>query len=1118
MIIVIKSYLPSHMSIKSITGNSCVSVTPKPKLPECIVRYSDYLREKYLEQPVLPDSDWPPSLGGQFIRLALIPRQRGVYANSYDSVIKVQKDYVRGNVDKILAGRNGQKSETQAKQVLKPLHCVAGKKFPLRVLIDGAPGVGKTTLSRKFSQDWASGVLLQDHNLVVLLHLRDRAVSQANTIDDFFYHDDPELHQSVVRHVRQTSGERVLLIFDGFDELSAAERSHGSLFINIIKGKVLNKCSVVVTSRPYASVGLQELASITRHVEVLGFTEELIKQCIMKTITDNPQKAEELCTQLHERMDIMSLCYIPLNCAIMLYVYQQEKFCLPKTLTELYNVFALHAIKRHTRNLFGDTAARRIRTLDKLPKEVEPQFSALCEMAYDGLIEDQLVFHEEDIEDAFPNIGDQDIETQTLALMTVAKSYSKRGSEVTCNFLHLTIQEFLAAKWAVTHTKMLDLFKKNLLNDRLRMMLLFLAGITKLDFPNVDKVFSHNRLVLTTCPPNQAFLLLCHLVYESENHKTSVYLSNSIKKNYLELSHNNLSGFEFLVVITVFSQSGCQWDVLRMNCKEHLKMYHEVCNHNVCVKEVELVFDGKDHIELQNFLKEASKFSDIKVIVSKDFDSHESITTLLSLISIPNISRLAFLSVIYVVKRSSKPLPTRELRLSFTNLTDSQFSVAFSFFLHSGYHWDVLRLKCEEKHVELILKEFGTTIHKETSVQEIELEYEGMDFVLLHDILEKFCKHLSARVRVKLNWHYDIGTEIIKRLLSVIVISEMSSLSLEFLSVVYKAFKTSGSEQRREIELPSTSLSYLHFSAVITFILQGGYTWDVLKLKCKENHLDLFRQAFSTVSHHRICVKEMDLKYDGENCIVFLDFLRNVPQIQNIGVRITTPHSCTNAMECLQNIASLKKVSKFSSFSYTSDGEVIVPTCTSTFCKCLYMIDVMHSNTNVHELHVMFQDEFLGSLKILLTTNNTLRFLEVFVMSSNMYSAMAYEVKMLIEALEWPLSINKTLVCFMITWNCGSATFERDPVTSVFVKSQKVGRIPPAINSSPPLMPPRRASPQTSQTQAQLQSLSPQNQASHSPLHHQQAGTPPNPQHSQQATSNVQQLRQKFFRSKETTV
>ena len=41
-------------------------------LPKAVQRYCCDMKKRYVEQPVLPESDWPPTLGGQYIRLALI--------------------------------------------------------------------------------------------------------------------------------------------------------------------------------------------------------------------------------------------------------------------------------------------------------------------------------------------------------------------------------------------------------------------------------------------------------------------------------------------------------------------------------------------------------------------------------------------------------------------------------------------------------------------------------------------------------------------------------------------------------------------------------------------------------------------------------------------------------------------------------------------------------------------------------------------------------------------------------------------------------------------------------------------------------------------------------------
>ena len=117
-------------------------------LPNYVQRYCHDTKMRYVQQSVLPELDWPPSLGGQYIRLALIKQGRNTRDFKYCAVVELQKDYVRGKYDKILEC----KTEIELKEIFDTVFCKGGYEVPLKILIDGAPGVGKTTLSRNISQ------------------------------------------------------------------------------------------------------------------------------------------------------------------------------------------------------------------------------------------------------------------------------------------------------------------------------------------------------------------------------------------------------------------------------------------------------------------------------------------------------------------------------------------------------------------------------------------------------------------------------------------------------------------------------------------------------------------------------------------------------------------------------------------------------------------------------------------------------------------------------------------------------------------------------------------------------------------------------------------------------
>ena len=145
----------SNTGIRRVVDQS-LSVT-RFNLPIHVQRYCDDTKVRYLQQSVLPESDWPPLLGGQYIRLALISQGRLLAHHRYKDVIEQQRDYTRGDYDKILE----YKTKIELTAAFDKVICEGGNELPLKMLIDGAPGVGKTTLSREVSCMWAEGELLK---------------------------------------------------------------------------------------------------------------------------------------------------------------------------------------------------------------------------------------------------------------------------------------------------------------------------------------------------------------------------------------------------------------------------------------------------------------------------------------------------------------------------------------------------------------------------------------------------------------------------------------------------------------------------------------------------------------------------------------------------------------------------------------------------------------------------------------------------------------------------------------------------------------------------------------------------------------------------------------------
>ena len=534
---------------------------------DVITKCVNNIKKIYTMQPVLPDSDWPPTLGGEYIRLALIKQGRTMHDFRHKAVVAKQIDYIRGNYDRIMK----YKTEISQQELFIPVVCDGDTQIPLRMLIDGAPGVGKTTLTRYISNRWANGEILGEFWLVLLLHLRNSDISKARKIDDFIFHYQQIVDDRIMNFITKTNGRGMLLIFDGFDELSLEERSEKSLFLDIIKGIVLCQCAVVVTSRPHASRAVQELQLVNRHVEILGFTETQVKNCIIKK-TASKSKAAKLCEELKDRPDILSICQIPLNCSIVLYVYEMEDYCLPDTLTELYEFFILHTLKRLTKRTRNTRASDKLQDIKELPSVVQGHFNALSKLAFDGLKTDKLVFSKDDMEKCFSSTSEDEL--PLLDLMSGANSYSARGALKTYNFLHLTIQEYLGAYWVANNLsdkEKLAYVRGHLLDDRFHMSLVFFCGITQLKFKKASSLFTKK-----TCEKDIIFIF--HLLYESQNISICHHVVHTFFSRQIVDISKCTSKFEALMITKVLCVSNSTVSMLKLDLSQVSEFHRGICS------------------------------------------------------------------------------------------------------------------------------------------------------------------------------------------------------------------------------------------------------------------------------------------------------------------------------------------------------------------------------------------------------------------------------------------------------------------------------------------------------------------------------------------------------------
>ena len=373
------------------------------------------------------------------------------------------------------------------------------------------------------------GKIFTQFDCVLLLPLRERSVSTATSLPQLFklLHSSERIRTSVIEELEEREGEGVLIIADGWDELDQENRSDSSFLYTFLFGNIFPFLSVLLTSRPSASADLHDLPTIDRLVEVVGFNEENVKEYIESEFEECPEKASSLIEQLENNLVIQSVCSVPLNCAIICYLWHTFESGLPTTLTELYAHIILNVIFRNIKKTNPATILIALESFDGIPAPNQEMFWLTCAFAYNCLSEDQLVFSKRRVASTLPQVLDSSDKFLCLGLLQCARSLLPVGQGLSFHFVHLTIQEFLAALHLVTlpNEEKVKVCKAYAVNDRFAMVWRFVFGlgckkersysrkVVCLNDEVVDQFFSikNNHDVFNS----QRRLMFCHCSMES---------------------------------------------------------------------------------------------------------------------------------------------------------------------------------------------------------------------------------------------------------------------------------------------------------------------------------------------------------------------------------------------------------------------------------------------------------------------------------------------------------------------------------------------------------------------------------------------------------------------------
>ena len=248
-----------------------------------LVWYSGYLKERHSQVHIAVASNkWLPSPTQKIFNLAIIKKEKIQRGKIDDQFVR---QTIRGQVDDILL----KKSPIELEKLFENIE---GERKV--ILIDGAPGSGKSTLTVHICQRWSRGELFQEFTIVILVQLRDPAVQSAKSIANLIPCPDIESAQEVASAIKANLGRGILWVMDGWDELPSHLRKR-SLLRDMITPSLhspITHSSVIITSRPISSGEISE--KVSSRIEVLGFTWDEQRQYFTECLKGDTKAVDTL--------------------------------------------------------------------------------------------------------------------------------------------------------------------------------------------------------------------------------------------------------------------------------------------------------------------------------------------------------------------------------------------------------------------------------------------------------------------------------------------------------------------------------------------------------------------------------------------------------------------------------------------------------------------------------------------------------------------------------------------------------------------------------------------------------------------------------------------------------